>query len=150
VTQAVSAVDLAIWDALGKALGQPVYQLLGGKTKERIPVYATSVRPDLSKRMGFFGGKIPLPYGPADGDAGMRANIERLKAVRASVGEEFPLMLDCYMALTVPYAIELVRRIEREVPGGVKWIEECLMPDDLDGHVQVNLVSNGPFRFRFL
>ena len=77
--QAISAVDLAIWDALGKALGQPVYQLLGGKTKERLPIYCTSTRPELSKELGFFGGKIPLPYGPADGDVGMRKNIERIK-----------------------------------------------------------------------
>ena len=45
--QAISAVDLAIWDALGKLRGQPVYSLLGGKTKEKMPVYATTSRPDL-------------------------------------------------------------------------------------------------------
>ena len=87
--------------------------------------------------MGFVGGKIPLPYGPADGDAGMRKNIERIKACRAAVGPDFPLMIDCYMSLTVPYTIELVRRIDREVPGGVKWVEEFLPPDDYDGYAQV-------------
>lgn len=95
----------------------PVYKLLGGKTKDKLPVYATSSRPDLSKAMGFQGGKFPLPYGPADGDAGMRANIERIKAIRASVGPDFPIMIDCYMSLTVPYTIELARLIEKEVPG---------------------------------
>ena len=135
--QAISAVDLALWDALGKQLGQPVYQLLGGKTKDKLPIYCTSTRPDLSKKLGFVGGKIPLPYGPGDGDAGMKANIERIKAVRASVGPDFPLMIDCYMSLTVPYTIELVRRIDREVPGGVKWVEEFLPPDDYDGYAQV-------------
>jgi L-rhamnonate dehydratase len=137
VLQAISAVDLALWDALGKARGQPVYNLLGGKTKERLPMYATSTRPDLSKKLGFKGGKIPLPYGPADGDAGMRANIEHIKRVRESVGPDFPLMIDCYMALTVPYTIELARRIDREVPGGVKWIEEFLPPDDYEGYSEV-------------
>ncbi len=135
--QALSAVDLALWDALGKQLGQPVFQLLGGKTKERLPIYCTSTRPELSQALGFFGGKIPLPYGPADGDAGMRANIERIKAVRAACGPDFPIMIDCYMSLTVPYTIELARRIDREVPGGVKWIEEFLPPDDYDGYAQV-------------
>ena len=135
--QAISAVDLALWDALGKLHDVPVYKLLGGKTKERLPVYATSSRPDLSKAMGFQGGKFPLPYGPADGDAGMRANIERVKAVRASVGPDFPIMIDCYMSLTVPYTIELARRIDREVPGGVKWIEEYLPPDEYDGYALV-------------
>jgi L-rhamnonate dehydratase len=141
--QAISAVDLALWDALGKTHGVPVYQLLGGKTKERLPVYATSTRPDLSQKMGFVGGKFPLPYGPADGDAGMRANIQRIKDVRTSVGPDFPIMLDCYMSLTVPYTIELARRIDREVPGGVKWIEEFLPPDDYDGHSQVRAAVGG-------
>ena len=45
--------------------------------------YSTSTRPDQSKRFGFFGGKFPLPYGPGDGDAGMRMNIERIKASAA-------------------------------------------------------------------
>ena len=162
--QAMSAVDLAIWDALGIAKGEPVYNLLGGKTKEkcvgapraraqlaapaaapppppppprRLPMYATSTRPDLSKKMGFKGGKVPLPYGPADGDEGMRKNIEHLQRVRASVGIDFPLMVDCYMALTVPYTVELARRIDREVPGGVKWIEEFLPPDQYEGYAEV-------------
>ena len=60
-----------------------------------------------------------------------------LKAVRASVGPDFPLMIDCYMALTVPYAVELARRVDREVPGGVKWLEEVLPPDDYEGYAEV-------------
>lgn len=135
--QAISAVDLALWDALGKARGEPVYNLLGGKTKEKLPMYATSTRPDLSKALGFKGGKIPLPYGPADGDAGMKANIEHIKRVREAVGPDFPLMIDCYMALTVSYTIELARRIDREVPHGVKWLEEFLPPDDYEGYSEV-------------
>jgi len=135
--QAISCVDLAIWDALGKYMKQPVYQLLGGKTKERLPVYCTTSRPDLGKELGFVGAKIPLPYGPGDGDAGMKQNIERIKKARAAVGVDFPLMIDCYMALTVPYTIELARRIDREVPGGVKWLEEYLPPDQYDGYAQV-------------
>lgn len=135
--QAISAVDLALWDALGKLRNEPVYQLLGGKTKELLPVYCTTARPDLAKSMGFKGAKIPLPYGPADGDAGMRANIDRIKAARALVGEDFPLMIDCYMALTPTYVVELARRIDREVPNGVKWIEEFLPPDDYQGYAEV-------------
>ena len=135
--QAISAVDLALWDALGKARNEPVYNLLGGKTKEKLPMYATSTRPDLSKGLGFKGGKIPLPYGPADGDAGMKANIEHIKRVREAVGPDFPLMIDCYMALTVSYTIELARRIDREVPHGVKWLEEFLPPDDYEGYSEV-------------
>jgi L-rhamnonate dehydratase len=66
-------------------------------------VYCTTARPDLGKEMGFHGTKFPLPYGPGDGDAGMRANIERIKEVREQVGPDFPIMIDCYMSLTVQY-----------------------------------------------
>lgn len=52
VIQVISAIDLAIWDALGKYRNEPVYNLLGGKTKEKIPVYATTARPDLAKKNG--------------------------------------------------------------------------------------------------
>ena len=61
---------LALWDLCGRTLGEPVYNLLGGRTKQRIPVYATTSRPDRAKDLGFPGAKIPLPYGPADGRSG--------------------------------------------------------------------------------
>jgi len=54
---------------------------------------------------------------------------------------DFPLMIDCFMALTVPYALELSRRIDREVEGGVKWIEEHLPPDDYEGYAEVKRKS---------
>ena len=50
--QAISAVDLALWDLLGKLRNEPVYALLGGKTKDRLPVYSTTARPDLAKALG--------------------------------------------------------------------------------------------------
>lgn len=139
--QCISAVDLAIWDCLGKLRNEPVYALLGGKTKGKLPVYATSARPDLAKKMGFHGGKFPLPYGPADGLKGMNKNIAMIKKVRASVGLDFPIMIDCYMSLTATYTIELARRIHEEVPGGVTWIEEALQPDDYEGYAEVKRVA---------
>jgi len=148
--QAISAVDLAIWDALGKVKGVPVYELLGGKTKHCMPCYATTARPDLAKEMGFWGAKFPLPYGPASGEKGMRENIELVKKWREAVGPDFPLMIDCYMSLTLPYAIELARKCE---PYNVKWIEECLPPDDYDGYselkkaVKTTLVTTGEHEY---
>ena len=76
--QAISAIDLALWDCLGKLRNEPVYALLGGKTKKRLPVYATTARPDLAKEMGFVGAKFPLKYGPSDGDEGFRKNLEHI------------------------------------------------------------------------
>src|SRR5205807_6344178 len=121
--QSHRAVDLAIWDCLGKLRGEPVYALLGGKTKERLPVYATTVRPDLAKEMGFHAAKLPCRHGPAEGHEGLRKNVDAFRQAREAVGPEFPLKLDCYMALTVPYAIKLARALE---PYGLEWIEECL------------------------
>ena len=127
---AISAVDLALWDLLGRLRDEPVYAMLGGKTKDKLPVYATTVRPDLAREMGFHGAKLPLMYGPADGVEGLKRNVERLEAARDAAGPDFRLMYDCYMALTVPYTIELAAACE---PFDLYWLEECLPPDDYDG-----------------
>ncbi len=128
---AISAIDLALWDLYGRTIGAPVFDLMGGRTKDRIPVYATTARPDLAKDLGFHGAKIPLPYGPGHGIKGMNDNITFIAEWRKKVGPDFPLMLDCYMAMTADYAAELSRRM---APYNFLWIEEPLMPDDYEGH----------------
>lgn len=128
---AIGAVDLALWDCLGKLRGEPVYALLGGKSKEKLRIYATTARPDLAKKWGFEGAKIPCRYGPADGVEGLKKNVADVANAREQVGRDFPLRLDCYMALTLPYAIELAKALQ---PFKLHWIEECLPPDDYDGY----------------
>ena len=108
---AISAIDLALWDLLGKVKGEPVYNLLGGATKGRVPLYATTARPDLAQQKGFFGAKVPLPYGPEAGAEGMAKNVAFCAKWRDACGATYPLMLDCYMALDVQYAAELARKI---------------------------------------
>ncbi|XP_064594482.1 L-rhamnonate dehydratase-like [Liolophura sinensis] len=132
--QTISAVDLALWDLLGKLRQEPVYALLGGKARDFLPVYSTTARPDIAQRLGFVGAKIPCPYGPSAGDEGFRKNVEFFKTWREKVGSEFPLSLDCYMALTVPYSIRLAKELEKY---GIKWIEEFLPPDDYEGYAEV-------------
>lgn len=127
---AISAVDLALWDVLGKLRGEPVYALLGGKTKDKLPMYATTIRPDLAQEMGFCAAKLPLMYGPAGGSEGLKKNVALMEKSRESVGPDFRLMFDCYMSLTVPYTIELAKAL---APYDVYWLEECLPPDDYDG-----------------
>jgi L-alanine-DL-glutamate epimerase-like enolase superfamily enzyme len=131
---AISAVDLALWDLCGKLRDEPVYRLLGGETKDAIPCYVTGVQPARYQELGFFGAKLPLPHGPADGREGLKANVELVARAREAVGPDFDLMLDCYMALTVPYTIELVETLK---PYRVRWIEEPLPPDDYDGHARI-------------
>lgn len=132
--QALSAVDLAIWDCLGKLRHEPVYALIGGKTKPQLEVYATTARPEKAVELGFIGAKIPCPYGPADGEKGLKKNLDLIAASREAVGPDFPLMLDCYMSLDVPYAIRLAQAAR---PFNLKWVEECLPPDDYDGYAEL-------------
>ncbi|MCO5222950.1 MAG: L-rhamnonate dehydratase [Thermomicrobiales bacterium] len=131
---AISAVDIALWDLCGKLRGEPVYKLLGGETKQEIPCYLTGPQPWAAKELGFFGGKMPLPHGPADGTEGLNANVEMVAKAREAVGPDFELMLDCYMALDVPYTIDLANAVR---PYRVRWIEEALPPDDYDGHARI-------------
>lgn len=128
---AISAVDIALWDLLGLLRNEPVYKLIGGATRNSLALYCTGPEPAIYKDQGFLGAKIPLAYGPSDGISGLRRNVEMFRAARESVGPDFLLMVDCYMSLDVPYAIDLANAL---IPAGVYWIEEPLQPDDFDGH----------------
>lgn len=127
VVNAISGVDLALWDLIGKLKSEPVFALLGGKVREELVFYATSDRPDLSKEMGFIGGKMPLHHGPSEGEEGLAKNLAELATMRERVGDGFWLMFDCWMSLDLEYATKLARGA-REL--GLHWLEEALSPDD--------------------
>ncbi len=128
---AISAVDLALWDLLGRLRDEPVYALIGGRTRDSLSLYCTGPRPDVARTQGFWGGKVPLPHGPGDGPDGLRENVAFLAAHRETVGPDFPLMVDCYMSLDVTYAVALAEALK---PLDIYWIEEPLSPDDIEGH----------------
>lgn len=134
VLNAISAVDLALWDLLGKLRKEPVYQLLGGPVRQEIEFYATGSRPDLAKKMGFIGGKLPLRHGPAEGEEGLRKNLTELETMRDRVGPDFWLMWDCWMSLDLGYAKRLARAA---APYELKWLEEALGPDDYWGYAEL-------------
>lgn len=127
---AISAVDLALWDLKGKLLDQPVYSLIGGPARPHIPCYATGGDTDWHMELGFRATKLPLPLGPADGLPGLNRNEELVARTREAVGRDVELMLDCWMALDVEYAVRLAERLR---PYDLRWIEDCLIPEDLDG-----------------
>lgn len=129
---AVSAIDLALWDAKGKALGQPVYSLLGGPHKEKLFCYATGNDVDWYQELGFKAFKLACPYGPADGLDGIEKNEEFVAAARAQIGDDAELMLDCWMAFDVEYTVRLAETLR---PYRLKWMEECLIPEDFDAHL---------------
>ena len=137
---AISAVDLALWDLLGKVRGEPVCHLIGGRAQEEIAFYGTGPDAGALKGMGFWGAKVPLPEGPFDGEAGLRRNVEFLAAQRDAVGAGFPLMVDCYMALDVAYAIRLAEACR---PLDIHWWEEVLSPEDVEGYRRIRAAHPG-------
>lgn len=134
VLNAISCVDLALWDLLGKLRQEPVYRLIGGAVRDEICFYATGARPDIAKQLGFIGGKLPLHHGPAEGEEGLHKNIELLAAMRSLVGPDFWLMYDCWMSLDLPYAERLAHACAEL---NLKWIEEALLPDDYWGYAEL-------------
>jgi len=131
---AMSAVDLALWDLAGKLKDQPVYELLGGPVRDKIFAYATGNDVDWYVELGFQAVKLACPYGPADGLWGLEENEKFVAKARETVGDHVEIMLDCYMAFDVEYTIRLAQRLR---PYKLKWIEECLIPEDIDGWVTI-------------
>ncbi len=131
---AVSAVDLALWDAKAKLLGLPVYSLLGGPQKDRLFCYVTGNDTDWYKELGFKAHKLACPYGPADGLEGLDKNEAFVARVREQIGGDCELMLDCWMAFDVEYTVRLAERLR---PYRLKWLEECLLSEDFDAHADL-------------
>jgi L-rhamnonate dehydratase len=129
---AISAIDLALWDLKGKLLGRPVYELLGGPARDRIFCYATGNDTDWHLELGFRATKPVCAHGPADGLAGLAETEALVARTRELVGPAVEVMLDCWMAFDVEYAVRLAERLR---PYGLRWLEDCLTPEDLDGHV---------------
>src|SRR6202142_1286956 len=94
---AISAVDIALWDLLGKSAKQPVYRLLGGRTKPRIPVYASrlystpldelAAEARKYRDAGYKAMKLRFGWGPVDGAEGMQRNVALVRTAREAVGD---------------------------------------------------------------
>ncbi len=139
VLHAISALDLAVWDLHGKIAGEPVHALIGGRVRESLRCYATGPRPDVAQDLGFIASKLPLPHAPCEGDDGFERNVALARDWRQKLGNDFPLLFDCWMALDVPYTVRLMDAIE---PLGVRWVEDALPPDDYDGFRQLRERGN--------
>lgn len=135
VVNAISAVDIALWDIIGNAHQMPVYKLLGGATKSRIPAYCTGNDVEQHVEFGFTRLKLAIPHGPADGREGMKKNVKLVERARNALGPDGEIMLDCWMAFTEDYTVELAEMMQ---PYRVYWMEECLPPDDYAGFGRLN------------
>jgi L-rhamnonate dehydratase len=148
---AISAVDIALWDLLGKAAKQPVFRLLGGRTKPRIPVYASRLYAtelgELAaeamryKHDGFKAMKLRFGWGPVDGAAGMQRNVDLVRTVRETVGNEIDVMADAYMGWTLDYAKRMLPLLE---PFQLRWLEEPVIPDDIQGYAELKSYGRIP------
>ena len=132
---AISGIDNAMWDIVGKALNVPVYKLLGGDAKDRIPAYCTGNDVEQHIKFGYTKLKLAIPHGPADGRIGMKKNLELVESTRKALGPDGEIMLDCWMAWTERYTVEMA---EMMAPYRVYWMEEVLQPHDYAGFGRLN------------
>jgi L-rhamnonate dehydratase len=132
--EVISAIDIALWDLIGHITGRPVYELIGGRTRDRIRAYVTGNLTDRHLAEGFHDVKLALLHGPSDGKEGLRANAGMIEQTRQKAGPDADIMLDCYMGLDLPYAIQLAK-IAREF--GVLWMEEPFPPEQVDDYLRL-------------
>ena len=138
-TVAQSGVDLALWDLKGKLLGKPVYSLIGGPCRDKALVYCTSDDLDWSQELGFHCFKVSNPAHYDEGIAGIDAVEEHIASAREQVGPSAELMYNPVMSFNVEFAIRLAERLR---PYGLRWLEEPLIPTDLEGHVELRKAIN--------
>jgi L-alanine-DL-glutamate epimerase-like enolase superfamily enzyme len=148
---AISAIDIALWDLLGKAAKQPVFRLLGGRTKPTIPVYASrlyatepgelSAEAKRYKDDGFKAMKLRFGWGPVDGAEGMQRNVDLVRTVRETVGNDVDVMADAYMGWTLDYAKRMLPLLE---PFNLRWLEEPVIPDDIQGYAELKSYGRVP------
>ncbi len=136
--QALSGVDIALWDIAGKKAGLPLYQLLGGAFREHVPVYGYGMmlqrRDDLAdsfkkeaaaiRDMGFTATKMKLGLG-------VKKDIELAEAVRDGIGPDMDFMADANHAYAIHDAMKVGKALERL---GAYWFEEPVAPEDKEGY----------------
>jgi D-galactarolactone cycloisomerase len=138
--QALSGVDIALWDLAGKAANLPLYKMIGGAHRDKIEVYGYGMmlRPEninslISrfkeesaeiKEMGFKALKMKVGVGPKD-------DIKLIEAVRGGIGDNFRFMVDANHGYTTHDALYVGRAMEEFSP---YWFEEPVAPEDLDGY----------------
>lgn len=153
---AISGVEMAMWDIVGQKLGVPVYNLLGGKLRDEIPLYANTWFMNAHSvdeyaeaaiktvQMGF----KALKWDPFKAFSSWRnendkvdKGIECLKAVREAVGDDIDLFLELHGSLTYDGALRYALKSEKYNPG---FLEEPMHPDNFTGYRKLSIKSNVP------
>lgn len=152
IMSAISAIDIALWDIKGKKLGVPVYELLGGKVRDKIRVYASpmSKAEDSDslaanyrelKNQGFTAAKI-FVNGPVHSKDGrdeffsgrVEDELKKVRICREAVGPDFDLILEVHRGMTVPEAVAFGREVEKYRP---MVLEDPITPDNIDSMAEV-------------
>ena len=134
---AMSGVDMALWDILGKATSKPVHKLLGGSYRERARAYDSVLMPETPAEAERLARSyaaehftaMKFGWGPLGRDDGL--DVELIAAARCGAGDQADLMIDIGQRYTVKRAIRTSRRVEK---CRLHWMEEPLQPDDFDGY----------------
>lgn len=149
---AISAVDNTLWDLRGKFYGVPVYRLLGGPSREKVEMYASALGFSLEleavrrrclelKNEGFRYQKWFMGYGPGSGPEGMRKNVELVKTLRETLGEDYEIMFDAFSGWDQDYALEWAKRVEQYRP---RWMEEVTHPEKIDSFAAIRRGTSVP------
>ena len=120
---ALSGVDLALWDALGKAERKPVAELIGGVRKDRIDVYATGPDSEWYSELGVSGQKLTHRWSGTTDDA-----VASAKVARGIMGDRAKIMFDVYMSWGADVAVRMAKDLAQF---NIYWFEDVLTPDDL-------------------
>ena len=136
---ALGGINIAVFDAMGKTLGVPAHDLLGGRVRDRLACYATTgyftddPKVDIAAQLSaldlsrFAGAKIKI-------GAGIASDVERVRAAREALGDDALLMVDYNGNYTVDVALDSIRHIE---PFRIAWAEEPLPPFDIKGYAEL-------------
>ncbi len=149
---ALSAVDNALWDLRGKFYGVPVWRLLGGPSREKVEMYASALGFSLEldavrkrclelKNQGFRYQKWFIGYGPGSGPEGMRKDIELVKTLRETLGEDYEIMFDAYSGWDQDYALEWAKQVEQYRPF---WMEEVTHPEKIESFAAIRRGTSVP------
>jgi galactonate dehydratase len=136
LNSAISAVEIALWDILGKALGVPIYKLLGGASRNRIRLYLdTASTPEAflkAKEQGYTAAKsgfIAVENDLVIPSYAVREGAKRVEAVRKAVGDDFDICIDAHGKLTTTMAVDFCHRVEDMRP---LFVEEATQLEDID------------------
>jgi L-alanine-DL-glutamate epimerase-like enolase superfamily enzyme len=149
--EAIAAIDIAIWDVLGKATGKSLSALLGGSEVDKVPTYASGLHAVEPEKVaaeaadyvaqGYPAMKCRFRYGPYDGTKGLNENVAHIKTIREAAGDNVMIMADAYMGWNLPYAVEFCKKVEKY---NVSWLEEPFIPDDLNSYAQLRNKTSIP------